>query len=68
VGLFVVGWLFQSLGHFWEGKKPAFLDDVMGLIIGPLFVATELVFALGGRAELLAEIEKRVGKTRNSKN
>jgi len=67
IGLFVVGWIFQSIGHIWEGKKPAFLDDVMGLIIGPLFVATELVFALGGRTALLAEIESRVGKTRVGK-
>ncbi len=66
LGLFVVGWIIQFLGHYWEGKKPAFLDDLMGLIIGPLFVATELVFAMGGRAELLAEIERRVGKTRNA--
>jgi uncharacterized membrane protein YGL010W len=67
IGLFVVGWIFQSIGHIWEGKKPAFLDDIIGLIIGPLFVATELVFALGGRAELHAEITRRVGKTRVGK-
>jgi uncharacterized membrane protein YGL010W len=68
IGLFVVGWIFQSIGHIWEGKKPAFLDDIIGLIIGPLFVATELVFALGGRSELHAEITQRVGKTRVGKN
>ncbi len=64
VGLFVVGWIFQSIGHIWEGKKPAFLDDVIGLIIGPLFVVSEVVFALGARAELLTAIESKVGKTR----
>lgn len=68
IGLFVVGWIFQSIGHVWEGKKPAFLDDVIGLIIGPLFVATELVFAMGGRAALQTEIEARAGKTRVGKN
>ncbi|WP_141735786.1 Mpo1 family 2-hydroxy fatty acid dioxygenase [Oligoflexus tunisiensis] len=67
ISLFVVGWIFQTIGHIWEGKKPAFVDDVMGLIIGPLFVAAELVFALGGRPELHAEIENRVGKTRVGK-
>lgn len=67
IGLFVIGWVFQSIGHIWEGKKPAFLDDVMGLIIGPLFVAAELVFLLGGRAELHAEITARAGKTRVGK-
>lgn len=67
LSLFVVGWIFQSVGHIWEGKKPAFLDDIIGLIIGPLFVATELVFLLGGRAELHAEITARAGKTRVGK-
>ena len=47
VGLFVVGWVFQFVGHYFEGKKPAFLDDVIGLIIGPLFVFVELMFLLG---------------------
>jgi uncharacterized membrane protein YGL010W len=67
LGLFVIGWIFQSIGHIWEGKKPAFLDDLIGLIIGPLFVAAELVFLLGGRAELHADITARVGKTRIGK-
>jgi uncharacterized membrane protein YGL010W len=64
IGLFVVGWIFQSIGHIWEGKKPAFLDDLIGLIIGPLFVAAELVFLMGGRSELHAAITERAGKTR----
>lgn len=67
IGLFVVGWIFQSIGHAWEGKKPAFLDDVIGLIIGPLFVLAEVIFALGGRPALLAEIESRTGKTHSGK-
>lgn len=67
IGLFVVGWIFQSIGHIWEGKKPAFFDDLIGLIIGPLFVAAELVFFLGGRQELHAAIIARAGKTRVGK-
>jgi uncharacterized membrane protein YGL010W len=64
LGLFVIGWIFQSIGHIWEGKKPAFFDDLIGLIIGPLFVAAELVFLMGGRSELHAAITERAGKTR----
>lgn len=30
IGGFVIGWLFQFVGHFWEGRKPAFMDDVTG--------------------------------------
>jgi uncharacterized membrane protein YGL010W len=63
IGLFVVGWVFQFVGHFWEGKKPAFVDDLMGLIIGPLFVAAEAGFLLGLRRPLQNDIEKVVGPT-----
>jgi uncharacterized membrane protein YGL010W len=63
VGIFVVGWVVQFIGHFYEGKKPAFVDDVMGLIIGPLFVATEASFMLGLRDDLRAPIEAAVGVT-----
>src|SRR5690606_12986311 len=47
IGLFVVGWIIQFIGHYFEGRKPAFLDDISGLIIGPLFVVVELGFMLG---------------------
>lgn len=63
LGLFVVGWLFQLVGHALEGRKPAFLDDVIGLAIGPLFVTAEVGFALGLRRELRAAIARRAGPT-----
>jgi uncharacterized membrane protein YGL010W len=31
MGLFFVGWLFQFSGHYFEGRKPAFVDDLIGL-------------------------------------
>ena len=52
IGLFVVGWVFQFVGHYYEGRKPAFIDDVTGLIVGPLFVVVELGFLLGWREDL----------------
>lgn len=52
VGLFVVGWVIQFVGHHYEGRKPAFVDDLVGLIVGPLFVAAEIGFALGLRREV----------------
>jgi uncharacterized membrane protein YGL010W len=63
VGLFVVGWVIQFIGHYFEGRKPAFVDDLMGLIIGPLFVAAEAVFALGLRRNLEATIVAAAGPT-----
>ncbi|PMW48317.1 MULTISPECIES: DUF962 domain-containing protein, partial [unclassified Pseudomonas] len=44
IGMFVVGWAIQFVGHHYEGRKPAFVDDVTGLIVGPLFVVVELAF------------------------
>lgn len=57
IGLFFVGWIFQFIGHYFEGRKPAFVDDIMGLAIGPLFVVAEVVFMLGLKKELHHEIE-----------
>ena len=52
IGFFVVGWIFQFVGHFYEKKKPAFVDDLVGLAIGPLFVLAEVVFLMGMRKPL----------------
>ncbi|SON53039.1 DUF962 domain-containing protein [Vibrio tapetis] len=38
IGLFVVLWVFQFIGHKIEGKKPSFLDDISFLLIGPVWV------------------------------
>lgn len=66
IGLFVGGWIVQFLGHHYEGRKPAFVDDLMGLVIGPLFVVAELGFLLGLREEVRREIEARSGATRSA--
>lgn len=59
-GLFVVGWIIQFLGHYFEGRKPAFMDDMMGLMIGPLFVAAEIAFMLKWRLEIKQAIEAQL--------
>ena len=64
VGLFVVGWVIQFIGHHYEGRKPAFVDDLVGLIVGPLFVVAEWGFALGLRHEVRDAIERRSGPVR----
>ena len=61
IGLFVLGWVFQFVGHYYEGRKPAFIDDVTGLIVGPLFVVVELGFLLGWREDLRREMALRAG-------
>lgn len=64
VGAFVLGWLIQFIGHYYEGRKPAFTDDLVGLLVGPMFVVAEWLFSLGWGKGLLAEIERRAGPTR----
>lgn len=56
LGGFVAGWALQFIGHALEGRKPAFVDDLIGLAIGPLFVLLELLFALGLYRRLRDEI------------
>ena len=36
---FVAGWIFQFVGHAYEGKKPAFLTNAVHLLVGPLWIA-----------------------------
>jgi len=64
LGLFVVGWVFQFIGHHYEGRKPAFVDDLMGLLIGPLFVVAEAGFLIGLRRDVEAHVVSQAGNLR----
>jgi uncharacterized membrane protein YGL010W len=63
VGLFVLGWVIQFVGHYYEGRKPAFADDLVGLLVGPMFVVMELLAAAGACRALMARIEAEAGPT-----
>ncbi len=63
VGSFAVGWVIQFVGHYYEGRKPAFVDDLIGLLVGPMFVVAEWMFMLGWNKPLLQAIEAEVGPT-----
>jgi len=65
-GVFLIGWVLQFIGHYYEGKKPAFVDDLMGLLIGPLFIVAEWVFMAGFAKELKQQIEADAGPVRQS--
>lgn len=46
VGLaaFVVGWVFQAIGHaVYEKNRPAFFKNLQHLLVGPLFLVNELL-------------------------
>jgi uncharacterized membrane protein YGL010W len=63
LGFFVVGWLIQFIGHYYEGKKPAFVDDLVGLLVGPMFVVLEVLAPLGLFKGLMQDIERHAGAT-----
>jgi uncharacterized membrane protein YGL010W len=40
LGAFIVGWIFQFVGHGYEGKKPAFFTNLVHLLVGPLWIVS----------------------------
>ncbi|SCW01014.1 LAFE_0D03180g1_1 [Lachancea fermentati] len=60
--LFVLGWIFQFIGHgYFEGRKPALLDSfVQSLVTAPLFILFEVLFHLGFYPDLNAELQRRI--------
>jgi uncharacterized membrane protein YGL010W len=41
---FVVGWIFQAVGHaVYEKNRPAFFKNLLHLLVGPLFLMNELL-------------------------
>ena len=44
VALFVLGWIFQFIGHsVYEKKSPAFLTNFLHLLVGPLWILNDVV-------------------------
>jgi len=43
LALFVGGWILLFAGHRIEGNKPAFFQVVIYFLVGPIWVAKELV-------------------------
>lgn len=47
LGVFVIAWIGQFVGHKIEGRKPSFLTDLTYLLIGPAWVLAKLYRRLG---------------------
>lgn len=43
-GMFGVGWTFQFVGHYFEGKKPSFIDDKRYMLVGLIWWAKKMGF------------------------
>jgi uncharacterized membrane protein YGL010W len=57
VVFFVGGWIFQLVGHAWEGRRPALADNLFQGFIGPMFIMTEVLIWLGFKPELKAVLD-----------
>ena len=45
--IFAIAWAGQFIGHWVEGKKPSFFEDLQFLMIGPLWLLAALYRKLG---------------------
>ena len=61
LGLFFIGWVLQFIGHYFEGRKPAFVDDVVGLLVGPMFEVAEVLMSASLLQRLRMDIERQAG-------
>jgi uncharacterized membrane protein YGL010W len=44
VALFVLGWIFQFIGHYvYEKRSPAFFRNMAHLLVGPLWIVAKAV-------------------------
>lgn len=47
LGVFVLAWIGQFVGHKFEGHRPSFLTDLSYLLIGPAWLMEKLLRKLG---------------------
>ena len=53
------GWAIQLIGHVYEGRKPALVDNFFQIFVAPIFLAAEVLFALGYKPKLHEAVQKR---------
>jgi uncharacterized membrane protein YGL010W len=61
---FAGGWVIQLIGHVWEGRKPALVDNFFQIFVAPIFLAAEVFFALGYKPALHAAVQERAREMR----
>lgn len=55
---FVVGWILQLVGHVFEGKRPALVDNFFQIFIAPIFLMAEIFFAFGYKRDVAERVEQ----------
>ncbi|MGZ7080379.1 MAG: Mpo1 family 2-hydroxy fatty acid dioxygenase [Thermoanaerobaculia bacterium] len=52
VALFILGWIFQFIGHSaYEHRQPAFMRNLLHLMVGPLWILNDVIPVVRGRSE-----------------
>lgn len=62
--LFAGGWVVQLLGHVFEGRKPALVDNLFQIFVAPIFLCAEIFFLLGYKPALHARVQQRALRMR----
>ncbi len=60
---FVGGWVLQLIGHAYEGRRPALVDNFFQIFVAPVFLIAEALIALGLKRDLHAEITRLSART-----
>jgi len=45
--LFVAGWILQFVGHAFEGQRPAFVQNGVHLLVGPMWILSRVLERVG---------------------
>lgn len=59
LGVFVLAWIGQFIGHMIEGRKPSFFTDLAYLLIGPLWTLSKAVSEAGAGVLIAGGRESR---------
>src|ERR1700730_2566401 len=51
LALFIVGWVFQFIGHVIEGNRPAFFCNPLYLLVGPWWLLRRAAESVGLRRQ-----------------
>jgi uncharacterized membrane protein YGL010W len=66
---FILGWIFQLIGHVIEGKKPALLSHFFeSVFIAPFFISAEILFMFGIKKDLQNSLTAKSESTEDTTN
>ncbi|HKO67311.1 MAG TPA: Mpo1-like protein [Burkholderiaceae bacterium] len=60
---FVGGWALQLVGHVFEGRKPALMDNLFQVLIAPIFLMAEVFFAFGYKRDVAERMEQMAARS-----